>query len=184
MEVIKHDGTKEEFSWIKVEEFYKRVNYGYNTKCPFSAIKENLTNYIVDDISTEDVNKMIIKSAVDLISPQNVLWQNIAGRMMMKNLYKQWSRATGMAHGEKYSGDYFLSLLSNYTERGLYNKALLEKYSIQEIKELSLEMKEDYDMDYVQSTVGSYISRYLLNRKETGIMELPQHMYMANAMFL
>tara|TARA_R110000737_G_scaffold176588_2_gene201577 strand:- start:142 stop:291 length:150 start_codon:yes stop_codon:yes gene_type:complete len=49
---------------------------------------------MVEDIRTEDINKMIIKSAIDLISPQNIKWQNIAGRMMMRNIYKRWTRAT------------------------------------------------------------------------------------------
>ena len=89
MKVKKSDGSEQEFSWTKIEAFYKRVNHWLNVKCPYSKIEEGLKKYLVEGIGTEDINNMIIKSAIELISPQNISWQNIAGRMMMKNLYKQ-----------------------------------------------------------------------------------------------
>ena len=67
-------------------------------------------------MSTFDINKVIIKSAIDLISVQNIKWQNIAGRMMMRNLYKDWSRANSLAHADKYEGEYFYNLISHYTK--------------------------------------------------------------------
>jgi len=136
------------------------------TELDFDDIKENLKTYIVEDMSTVNINKLIIKSAIDLISVQNIAWQNIAGRMMMRNLYKDWSRANGRPHSEKYESDYFYHLLNHYTDTGLYNKKILENYTREEIDELSEEMKEEYDMNYIQSTVATYIHRYLLNREE------------------
>ena len=168
----------------KIEEFYKRVNHWLNTKCPFKDIKENVKRYMVEDIKTEDINKMIIKSAIDLISPTNIKWQNIAGRMMMRNIYKRWTRATWLAHKEKYEAPYLESLIELYTTKELYNKKILETYSSADIKELAKEMKESYDMDYNNGTVQMYDKRYLIYREELWVRELPQHMYMVNAMFL
>ncbi len=183
MNVTKSNWELQEFSWEKIEAFYKRVNHWLNVKCPFSSIKENLSTYLVENISTEDINKMIVKSAIDLISTQNISWQNIAWRMTMRNLYKQWSRTNGVPHKEKYTGDRLIELISNYTARGLYNKKIKETYSEDEMRELAKEMKEEYDMSYIYGTVMMYSKRYLINIKGE-IRELPQHLYLLNAMFL
>jgi len=183
MNVTKSNWELQEFSWNKIEAFYKRVNHWLNTKCPYSKLEENLKRYIVEWIKTEDINNMIIKSAIDLISPENISWQNIAWRMMMRNLYKGWSRANGVPHKEKYSWENLFRLLADYTDRWLYNTKILDWYSPEEINELAKEMKEEYDMNYNHWTTMMYIKRYLINRDNI-IKELPQHMYLINAMFL
>ena len=183
MQVTKKDWNKKEFDWAKIETFYKRVSYWLNTACPYSKLEENLHNYLVDGISTEDITKMIIKSAIDLISPENTKWQNIAGRFMIKNLYKKWSRATGFPSYECYNSDYLVQLVHDYTEKELYNKKILETYSDEEIKELWQYINESYDLDYTHGTVNMYEKRYLIERNWE-YREMPQHMYMVNAMFL
>ena len=184
MNVTKSDGTLQEFSWDKIEQFYKRASYGLNTKCPYSKLETSLKNYIVDWIKTVDINRMIIKSAIDLISPQNILWQNIAWRFMIKNLYKQWSRTNNIEVENVYSPEYFKTLINTYSDKKLYNKKILETYSDEEILELWEYISPEYDYDYNHWTVTMYEKRYLINREELGMMELPQHMYMANAMLL
>jgi hypothetical protein len=47
-------------------------------KCPFSQIEKDLKNYIVDEIKTDDINKLLVKTAVNLISMDNIDWQFIA----------------------------------------------------------------------------------------------------------
>jgi ribonucleoside-diphosphate reductase alpha chain len=54
-------------------------------------------------------------------------------------------------------------LISDYTARGLYNKKILETYTIEEIKELANEIKEEYDFNYNSSTITTYEKTYLLN---------------------
>ncbi len=183
--VTKANWKTEPFSWDKIEQFYKRVCYWYNVKCPYKALEENLRTYIVDDIKTKDITKMIIKSAIDLISPQNTAWQMIAGRMMIKNLYQQWSRTTNLPSADAYiSSGYLSSLIHLYTDRELYNEKILATYSEEDIEELEQYINPSYDFNYNHWTMLTYEKRYLLNREELGIRELPQHMYMVNAMFL
>jgi ribonucleoside-diphosphate reductase alpha chain len=183
MKVQKSDWSFQDFDWKKIETFYKRVNSGLNTKCPYRDLEQNLKNYIVDWIKTEDINKMIIKSAIDLISPKNISWQNIAGRFMMKNLYKRWSRTTWIPSSNPYKKEYLLQLIKDYTKEWLYNKRILEEYTEEEILELWEYINPDYDMDYVSGTVLMYDKRYLINNNWK-IRELPQHLYLVNALFL
>ena len=183
MYVTKSNGTRVEFSWEKIEKFYKRVCHGLNTKCPYSKLKENLERYVVDWISTKSINEVIIKSAINLISPENIQWQFIAGRMMIKNLYKEFERATWIPSHEVYGAEYLNDLIHNYTEKELYNRRLLETYSEEDILELGEYIDGNYDFNYNHGTVLTYEKRYLLNRNNE-MRELPQHMYMVNAMFL
>jgi hypothetical protein len=37
-----------------------------------------MKKYIVDEITTKDITKMMIKSAIDLISIENIHWQSVA----------------------------------------------------------------------------------------------------------
>jgi len=78
LKIIKSDGKKEVFDIEKVRETYKRVSYQLARTCPFEALEESLKKYIVDDMHTSDMSKMMIKSALDLISVENVSWQIIA----------------------------------------------------------------------------------------------------------
>jgi hypothetical protein len=41
-------------------------------------LEESLKKYIVEDIKTRDILKMMIKSAIDLITVENTAWQFIA----------------------------------------------------------------------------------------------------------
>lgn len=184
MNVTKNNGTKEEFDINKIEEFYTRVNEGYNDVCPYSAIRESIMKYIVEDIKTEDINKMIIKCAIDLITPENTSWKMIAWRMMIRNIYKEWTRASGLPHEEKYTANFLMNLLTVYTNEGLYNKKILETYSKEEVFEIATFIDESFDMDYNNGTVQMYDKRYLIKREHLGTLELPQHMYLVNAMFL
>ena len=94
MQVIKSNGKLEPFDINKIREVYKRVCHGYNTVCPFDKLEHQLKTFIVDEIKTSDINKMIIKSANDLISVENTGWQFIAGRFYMLNIYKEVRRET------------------------------------------------------------------------------------------
>ena len=183
MEVKKSDWRIEEFNWDKIEAFYKRASYWLNTKCPYSALEQSLKNYVVDWISTEDINKLIIKSAIDLISKENISWQNIAGRFMLKNMYKRWSRTNWIAVEEIYSPEYLLQLIHNYTNQNLYNSKILETYTDDDILELWEFLNPALDYTYNHWTIMMYDKRYLIKRKDR-VCELPQHMYLINAMFL
>jgi hypothetical protein len=63
---------------LKVKETYKRVSYKLARKCSFEVLEDSLKKYIVEGMKTSDITKMMIKSAIDLISVENTSWQFIA----------------------------------------------------------------------------------------------------------
>lgn len=181
--VTKSNWVLQPYDMSKIESFYKRIAHGLNTKCPFSDLKENVENKLVEGISTKDITKILEKSAVDLISIQTPEWQTIAWRMKMRSLYKRASKNKWISNSELYSPEYFLALIQEYSERWLYNKQILEKYTPEEILYIWTFLDQKLDDAYWYTTVNMYEKRYLLNR-DWIIRELPQHMYLAIAMFL
>lgn len=183
MKVTKSNGIEQEFDWNKIEAFYKRVAYGYNTKCPFSDLRDNLSNKLVEWIATKDITKMIEKSALDLISTKTPEWSNIAWRMKLRSLYKRASKNKWITNSDLYSSEYFADLIEEYVWRWLYHKSLLEQYTREDLLEIGKFLDVKIDDEYNFPTVQYYERRYLLNR-DWIIRELPQHMYLAISMFL
>jgi hypothetical protein len=82
MQVIKHNGSMEEFNIKKIEEVYDRITSSFNggdkVTYSFSHLEENIKMFLIDKISTVDINKIIIKSAINLISINTPKWDLIA----------------------------------------------------------------------------------------------------------
>jgi len=78
LEITKSNGEKEYFDREKIKNTYKRVSFGLARRCKFEDLEDSLNKYIVDGIKTKDILKMMIKSAIDLITVENTSWQYIA----------------------------------------------------------------------------------------------------------
>ena len=183
MIVTKNDWSTEDFDIGKIREAYKRICYGLNTKCPFSELENNIWNFVIDWIKTSDINKIIIKSAISLISPSNTSWEFIAGRFDMLNLYKEASKNFEAPESRLYDWDIFLELVDRYIDEWKYFKDFKKSYSDEDIISLWNYIDKKRDMTYNHTTVNLYRRRYLLN-PNWKVFELPQHMYMALAMYL
>ncbi len=183
LNVMKDDGRLELFDISKIKRTYDQIIIGYEDLCPFEDLEKNLVKYLVDEIKTSDIMKMMVKAAIDLISVDNIYWQFIAGRLLTSDLYKQSSRQRGIAVKELYTPESFLQLVEEYVEGQLYYQDFLNKYSKEDFLKAGEYIKAERDMDYGYTTLLMFKKRYLLNPNGV-IKELPQHMYMAVAMFL
>jgi len=183
LKIIKSDGKKEVFDIEKVRETYKRVSYQLARTCPFEALEESLKKYIVDDMHTSDMSKMMIKSALDLISVENVSWQIIAWRLALIDLYKQASKTRGIAIKDIYKSKSYKALFDEYIEKWLYYKDFYKYYNDEDILKAGKKIQKENDLAYSYTTILMYKKRYLLNPNKI-IKELPQEMYMSVALFL
>ncbi len=183
LKVIKSDGSWEFFEIAKVKSVYEKVARGYEEVCSFAELEKNLTKYLVDEIKTEDIMKMMIKAAIDLISMENIHWQFVAGRLLTIDLYKQSSRARKLMVEDLYAPEAFVSLVKEYVDGELYYQDFLAQYSQEDFLAAGKYLDPQRDMHYGYTTLLMLKKRYLLNPNQI-IKELPQHMYMAVAMFL
>jgi len=134
-------------------------------------------------MKTSDITKMLIKSAIDLISIENTSWQFIAGRLALIDLYKEASNNRKMDIKKIYESKHYLTLFKEYIEKGLYSKDFFDYYSEDDIINAGEYIKKENDFDYNYTTMMMYRKRYLLNPNKV-IKELPQEMYMSVALFL
>jgi ribonucleoside-diphosphate reductase alpha chain len=86
----------------------------WQIKCPFEDIKESMKKYIVDEIKTSDINKLLVKSAVNLISMDNIHRQFIAGRFLTIDLYKKSSRERNIKVKDLYTPKAFADFVKEY----------------------------------------------------------------------
>jgi ribonucleoside-diphosphate reductase alpha chain len=183
LKVTKSNGSKEFFDTDKILAVFQRAVAGYEDRCTFEELMEAFKKNIVEDIKTSDINKLLIKTCVDLISVENVAWQEVAGRIALGNLYKQASKNRKTDVEKLYSPESYKALFDDYVKSGLYSKDFYDYYSEADILEAGKRIKAETDFTYGYTTVLSLAKRYLLNPNKI-VKELPQEMYMSVALFL
>lgn len=181
--VKKASGELEQFDLAKIEKVFRRVSKGCEKGCDFKVFLQAFRKNIVEDIETKDINRMMIKTAIDLVTVENIGWQTIASRLLSEQLYKQAMRNRKMSFSEIYTPETYLSLFKDHVERGLYYKNFFEYYSEEDIREAGRHLKMSIDEAYEYTTVLSLNKRYLI-KQHGAVRELPQEMYMSVALFL
>jgi ribonucleoside-diphosphate reductase alpha chain len=183
LQVIKSDGKKELFKLDKIQAVFERAVAGYESYCTFADLLEAFKKNIVDEIKTSDINKLLVKTCIDLVTVENIHWQEVAGRIALFNIYKEAIRNRKIKHTEIYSPESVLALFHEYTQKGLYAKELRETYSDEDILEAAKSIRKELDLTYGYTTVLSLQKRYLLNPNKI-IKELPQEMYFFVGLFM
>jgi len=181
--VTKTNGSKETFDRKKIENMYNHIAKELAETCPFSQIQKNLEKYIINEISTKDIIKLLIKTVINLISIENTKWEYIAGRLASSDLYKQVTKTRNLTQQQIYTPESYLALVEEYIQNGLYYKKLFDHYSKEDILHVGKFLNRETDMGYNYTTTLMLKKRYLLNPNKI-YKELPQEMYMSIALFL
>ncbi len=183
LKVIKHTGTIEVFRVEKIRAAFTRAANGFEAACPFEALYERLKLMVVDQMTTAQIMKNMRKVCLDLVTVQNIHWQNIAGRLYIMDLYKQASRNRSIPISAVYSPQAFRDHVSHYIKIGRYTADFEKYYTAEDILAAGRALDQERDFTYIYSTVLAFDRRYLLNPNKN-VHELPQEMYMTIALFL
>ena len=172
MKVIKRNGRTEELNVSKIK------------KCTQDAVRDldgvNLSELELDakiqfrdGISTEEIQKTLIKTAVDKIDVDCPNWTFVAARLFLYDLYKKVNGMNRYNH------------LRDYFERGEKEGRILlglkEKYDLDDLNDY---IKPERDLQFTYLGVKTLYDRYLIKDGKGMPIELPQQMFMAIAMFL
>jgi hypothetical protein len=76
--VTKYTGQQEPFSWEKIKKNYFAIAGDLAEQCSFELFQQELARYVVPGMSTKDIMHMMIKTAINLISLENIHWQVLA----------------------------------------------------------------------------------------------------------
>ncbi len=183
LRVTKRSGKTEKFSTEKLRKTWERAAIGLEEKCPFDELFDIFKITLTDGIETKNILKQLRKSAIDLVTVENINWQIVAGRLYSLEFFGEVARNRGISFDEIYTSDAWFSHFKNYCEQDLYSNKFADAYSDEQILAAGKWLDRDRDFTYIYSTMLAFDRRYLLNPNKI-LHELPQEMYLAVALFL
>jgi ribonucleoside-diphosphate reductase alpha chain len=179
LQVVKRNGKAEPFDFAKVK---KVIEFACDEN------EEMVENFIhdlrlqlKDRMDTKDVQKSLIRLAVDKVSVEEPYWDKVASKLYLYDLIK---RAGINREYRRYGYGNFYKLVKNLTHMGLYHADILKHYYKHEIMELGEYIKPENDNLLTYVGIKTLAERYLIRSKEGEYLELPQEAYMGVAMFL
>lgn len=128
-----------------------------------------------DEISTKEIQEALINASKELTSPEESNWRYVTGRL---RIWAMWKEAIAERGTETaYSPESFCRLVQELGSKRIYKKELLN-YTAEELETAGSWINPLWDLDY--DDAGAYLlkHRYLADR------ELPQEMFLANALVL
>ena len=136
-----------------------------------SQIEMNANIQFYDGMSTNEIQEILIKSANDLISLEIPNYQFAAARLLLYPIYKE-----AFGHFKPIT---LQEMIDKNIERKVYDPAILEKYSLDEIKILNKYIKHQRDENFTYAGLRQIVDKYLCQDRSSGeIFESPQMMYM------
>jgi ribonucleoside-diphosphate reductase alpha chain len=168
--IVKRNGTKEELNIEKIHFVVQNACDGL-AGVSSSQIEMNANIQFYDGMSTNEIQEILIRSANDLISLENPNYQTAAARLLGYALYKQ-------VFGQ-YDSIPFIEMINKNIERGLYDPAILESYTEEEIATFDRYIHHKRDENFTYAGLRQVVDKYLVQDRSTGeLFETPQHMYM------
>ena len=137
-----------------------------------SQVEMNAELSFYDGITTADIQETLIRSASDLISLDNPNYQFVAARLLLFALRKSIYR-------KMYESWPLLQQIEYGITHGVYDRAILDYYTEEEIETLDSYIEQDRDLDFTYAGLRQVYDKYLVQDRSTGqIYETPQFMYM------
>ncbi|WP_292657773.1 ribonucleoside-diphosphate reductase subunit alpha [Nitratifractor sp.] len=170
--VVKRNGRVEPLDVSKIQKYTSAAVEGLDGVSQ-SELEVDAKLQFQDMIKTEDIQLTLIKTAVDKIDIDQPNWTFVAARLFLYDLYHKVSGFTGYIH------------LRDYFERGEKEGRILlglkEKYDLDDLNDY---IKPERDLQFTYLGIRTLYDRYLIKDRNGQPIELPQHLFMAVAMFL
>jgi len=168
--IVKRDGTKEHLNIDKIHFVVQHACEGL-AGVSSSQIEMNANLQFYDNMSTGEIQEILVRSANDLISLDAPNYQYAAARLLSYGLNKQ-------VFG-RYEPTTLREMINKNIDRGLYDKEILEKYTAEEIDRLDSYIHHKRDENFTYAGLRQVVDKYLVQDRSSGeIFETPQHMYM------
>ena len=175
IKVKKRKGTIEP---LNLEKMHLMVDKACDGLAGVSASQVEIQSGIqfYDGISTSEIQEILIKSANDLIDLDAPNYQFVAARLLLFSLRKS---LYGVIEDIPHLSDH----IHKCVDDGVYDAAILEKYSEEEIGRLQGVIDHSRDFIFTYAGLRQVSDKYLVQDRSTGqVYETPQQMYMLIAM--
>ena len=181
IKVIKSDGSKVSIDLDKIHKMVEKSCRNI-TGVSESLVEMNSGLQFYDGITTQEIQKILVKSASDLISLESPNYQFVAARLLLFAVQKQVFN-TKWKDAEIYPP--LRDIVERNVEKGLYTEDLLNDYTDKEYKKLNSYLRHSRDYEFTYAGLQQVVDKYLIQDRSTGtLFETPQFMYMLIAMTL
>ena len=184
--VIKRSGVKEEWHTDKIKKTIKWAIKGIPEADPLE-LENKLSLQLKETSSSREIISSLKNSAVDLISLEEPYWDLVAGRIAMMDFNKEVRYNVANLMGEevhqKFGYNRKMEKFKWMVSTGRYDSIVYEKYTEAELQELLDYINEDRDQFYIYSSVQAMKNQYVMRTGDDKVIELPQEMYMAIAIY-
>lgn len=170
--VIKRDGRIEPLDVTKIQKYTRDSVVGLEGVSQ-SELEVDAKLHFRDRITTEEIQQTLIKTAVDKIDIDCPNWTFVAARLFLYDLYHRVNGFNGYKSLKEY--------LEIGEKENRIIKGMKEKFNLEKL-DLKIDPQRDLQFNYLG--IKTLYDRYLLKDKKGQPIELPQHMFMAIAMFL
>lgn len=172
IQVIKRSGIRQEIDIQKIQKQTHDACKGLSGTSQ-SELELDAQIQFNDGISTVEIQQTLIRTAADKIQVDAPNWTFVASRLFLYDLYHRVSGFTGYRHIDEY--------FKKGYEEGRILQGFKERYDLDRINSAIV---PERDLQFTYLGIKTLYDRYLLKDKKSEVIELPQHMFMAIAMFL
>ena len=175
IKVVKRDGRIES---LDLEKMHLMVDEACNGLAGVSASQVEMKSGIqfYDNITTAEIQEILIKSASDLIDLDHPNYQFVAARLLLfalrKNLYGKMRELP--------------SLVDHITELAYadhYDREIFNKYSVEDIAKAQQFIDHERDFLFTYAGLRQVVDKYLVQDRSSGqVYETPQFMYIMIAL--
>lgn len=170
--VIHRDGAQELFQTEKIIQAIQQVIEPLKLSDPFIPMFKIIKNFelkLPDQISTNEIDRLLLKAIEGLIS-DDAIYDDIATAQLVKIINKSVNT-------------YFKSF-REYIEFGVQEKLLSADLLTFDLDTLELSINYDFDKEFNYFGLDTLQDRYLVKNRQKAIIEKPQWMWMRVAMGL
>ena len=159
---------------LDIDKIHEMVEYAVEdiSGVSSSQVEMNSGLQFYDGITTDEIQKILIKSAADLISLENPNYQFVAARLLLYSLRKKvinrlWDHPHIFEHTKK------------AVEIGVYDAEILKKYDKKDFDRMENWINHERDYTFTYAGLRQVIDKYLVQDRSTEeVYETPQFMYM------
>ncbi len=170
--IIKRNGRSESLDITKIQKYTSAAVKGLSNVSQ-SELEVDAQIQFRDGIHSDEIQKTLIKTAVDKIDIDQPNWTFVASRLFLYDLYHKVNGFTGYCSLE----NYFL----RGEKEGRILLGLKERYDLDRLEK---HIKPERDLQFNYLGIKTLYDRYLIKDTKARAIELPQHMFMAISMFL
>ena len=176
IKVTKRSGTIEP---LNLDKMHKMVDEATKGLSGVSASQVEMQSGIqfYDGVTTDEIQEILIRSASDLIDLEHPNYQFVAARLLLFSLRKR------VFENKKGDAPSLTDHITKCAYKGLYDKQIFEKYSLEEIEKVSAWLDHDRDMLFTYAGLRQVVDKYLVQDRSSGqVYETPQFMYIMIAL--